>query len=264
VDVVEAAYLDEAGLTRVDALPDWLPPLSDEAAAWTGDGCQYADVGALARALARSLRPRASFREGVCVESLDRVGSGYELGLGTGERVTADSVVLAPGPWLAAPAWRERLTPLETRVKKVVALHIEQPPAAGDGVVVFHDEDAFLLPLHEQRRWLFSYTSQTWDVDPDRLTGSICPSDLAEAREVLISRAPALADAARSGRVFCDAYSPDREPRVRVLDDEGRLVFAGAANGSGYRLAPAIAAEAAHLLRLRAADENVTDQGSRR
>jgi len=257
---VETAYLDEARMSRVDALPDWLPPLSDEIAAWTGEGCQYADVGALARAMARSLRPGTSFREGVCVTALDRSGSGYELTLGTGQRVTADAVVLAPGPWLGAPAWREQVAPLGVRVKKVVALHIEQPPAAEDGVVVFHDEDAFLLPLHEQRRWLFSYTCQIWDVDPDRLTGSVSASDLAEAREVLIRRAPRLADSARSGRVFCDAYSVDREPLVRALDEEGRLVFAGAANGSGYRLAPAIAAEAADLLR--AAVPNVSEQGS--
>ncbi|MEU4621952.1 FAD-binding oxidoreductase [Actinoplanes sp. NPDC023801] len=259
---VETAYLDEAGLSRVDALPDWLPPLSDETAAWTGEGCQYADVGALTRALARSLRPRTSFREGVSVDSLDRAGSEYELRLGTGERVTARSVVLAPGPWLAAPAWRERLIPLGARVKKVVALHIEQPPPAGAGVVVFHDEDAFLLPLHEQGRWLFSYTSQTWDVDPDRLTGAVSPQDMAEAREVLNRRAPGLAGSARSGRVFCDAYSQDREPLVRALDEEGGLVFAGAANGSGYRLAPAVAAEAAHLLRTSV--EKVSDQGSHR
>jgi glycine/D-amino acid oxidase-like deaminating enzyme len=168
--------------------------------------------------------------------------------------------VLAPGPWLAAPAWRDRLARLDVRVKKVVALHIEQPPAAGDGVVVFHDEDAFLLPLHEQRRWLFSYTSQVWDVEPDRLTGSVSAADLADAREVLVRRAPRLAGAARSGRVFCDAYSPDREPLVRALDEEGRLVFAGAANGSGYRLAPAIAAEAADLLRT--AVPTVSEQGS--
>ncbi|MCX5386206.1 FAD-binding oxidoreductase [Streptomyces sp. NBC_00083] len=261
-DQVEAAYLDEAGLSRVDALPDWLPPLSPETAAWTGEGAQYADVGALARVLARSLRPGTTFREGVRVDSLERVGSGYELGLGTGERVTAGSVVLAPGPWLAAPAWRERLAVLDARVKKVVALHIEEPPAARDGVVVFHDEDAFLLPLHGQRRWLFSYTSQVWDVDPDRLTGSLSPSDLAEARDVLLRRAPRLADSARSGRVFCDAYSADREPVVRALDEEGRLVFAGCANGSGYRLAPAIAREAAQLLRT--AVENLSDQGSHR
>jgi glycine/D-amino acid oxidase-like deaminating enzyme len=50
--------------------------------------------------------------------------------------------------------------------------------------------------------------------------------------------------------VFCDAYSPSREPLVRTLDHDARIVFAGAANGSGYRLAPAIAAEAADLLRI--------------
>jgi len=61
---------------------------------------------------------------------------------------------------------------------------------------------------------------------------------------------PELADAASSGRVFCDAYSPTGEPCVRTLDQAGRIVFAGAANGSGYRLAPAIASEAADLLHL--------------
>ena len=35
---------------------------------------------------------------------------------------------------------------------------------------------------------------------------------------------------------------------MRALPADSRLVFAGAANGSGYRLAPAIAAEAADLL----------------
>ena len=46
----------------------------------------------------------------------------------------------------------------------------------------------------------------------------------------------------------CDAYSPEREPQVRALDDARRLIFAGAAGGPGYRLAPAMASEAADLL----------------
>jgi glycine/D-amino acid oxidase-like deaminating enzyme len=53
-----------------------------------------------------------------------------------------------------------------------------------------------------------------------------------------------------SGRVFCDAYGPDTEPLIRALDGTGRIVFSGAANGSGYRLAPAMASEAADLLHL--------------
>jgi glycine/D-amino acid oxidase-like deaminating enzyme len=114
-------------------------------------------------------------------------------------------------------------------------------------VVVFHDEDAFLLPLRHRGHFLFSYTCQEWDLDPDGPVAGLSATHLEEARASLARYAPALADASRAGRVFYDAYSPDREPRVEAVDPAGRVVFAGAANGSGYRLAPAMAAEAASL-----------------
>ncbi|MCO6717110.1 FAD-binding oxidoreductase, partial [Streptomyces sp. CHB19.2] len=75
---------------------------------------------------------------------------GVRLELGTGGDLSVGHVVLAPGPWLSAPAWKHLVAPLGARVKKVVALHIEVPPAPGDGAVVFQDEDAFLLPYHER------------------------------------------------------------------------------------------------------------------
>jgi glycine/D-amino acid oxidase-like deaminating enzyme len=78
----------------------------------------------------------------------------------------------------------------------------------------------------------------------------VSAADISAARDCLRRYSPALAGACRAGRVFCDAYSPDREPVVRALDETGRIVFAGAANGSGYRLAPAIASEAVDLLHL--------------
>jgi glycine/D-amino acid oxidase-like deaminating enzyme len=136
------------------------------------------------------------------------------------------------------------------RVKKVVALHVERTPAPGDGVVVFQDEDAFLLPLHEQGYWLYSYTCTEWDVHPDAVADGLTPDNVEEARASLRRYAPGLAERATSGRVFCDAYSRTGDPRVQPLDPDGRVVFAGAANGSGYRLAPAIASEAADLLNL--------------
>jgi D-arginine dehydrogenase len=169
---------------------------------------------------------------------------------GTGETIIADQVVLAPGPWLAAPAWRELVAPLGLRVKKVVALHIEQRPSPADEVVVFDDEDAFLLPVASRGHWLFSYTCTEWDVDPDALTEGVSASNLGAARDCLRRYSPSLAQACRSGRVFCDAYSRSGEPVVQALDETGRIVFAGAANGSGYRLAPAIAAQAIDLLYL--------------
>lgn len=246
-------YLDEAGLTRTDqvAVADVTIPAG--AGAWTLQGAHYADVDALIQAYARELRPRVRIRESVQVTGVESDADGVLVHLGTGEPLAAGRVVLTPGPWVRHPAWQALLGPLRLRVKKVVALHVERRPEPGDPVVFFPDEDAFLLPLVQRGHWVFSYTCPEWDVDPaapaDRLTG-LSPKDLDEAHECLGRYAPALVPYATSGRVFCDAYSPAREPQVRALDDTGRIVFAGAANGSGYRLAPAIAAEAADLLHL--------------
>jgi glycine/D-amino acid oxidase-like deaminating enzyme len=133
-------------------------------------------------------------------------------------------------------------------VKKIVALHVEQPATTRDHVVLFQDDDAFLLPLPHRGHWLFSYTCRKWDVDPDWPPDGLTAEDIAEAHSCLGRYAPTLVERCTSGRAFCDAYSQDGEPVVRALDDAGRIVFAGAANGSGYRLAPAIAAAAAKTL----------------
>ncbi|SES04864.1 Glycine/D-amino acid oxidase [Streptomyces sp. yr375] len=247
---VREVYLDSAALTPVDAVAGVRLP--EGHAAWDVRGGQYADVHALTQALARDLRGRATLSEGTAVTALEPGPDGVQLGLGTGRTLTAGRVVLAPGPWLAAPAWRELVAPLGARVKKIVALHIDVPPAPGDRVSVFHDEDAFLLPLADRGHWLFSYTCQEWDVDPDTVgDDGLSPADLRDALAVLDRYAPGLGDPRRvSGRVFCDAYGPAGEPLVSALTADRRVVFAGAANGSGYRLAPALAAEAADLIDL--------------
>ncbi|UQA97679.1 FAD-binding oxidoreductase [Streptomyces halobius] len=243
-------YLPEAKLRPATELPATIGPLPAGMSAWEGDGCQYADVHALTQVLARELRPTAEFREGVQVTGVTPTADGVHLDLGTGDALTAGHVVLAPGPWLAAPAWKDLVAPLGARVKKVVALHIEIPPAADERAIIFQDEDAFLLPYHERGHWLFSYTCQEWDVDPDTVPASLSPTGRGEALATLRQYAPHLVKHCTSGRVFCDAYGPDAEPLVRALTEDGRVVFAGAANGSGYRLAPAITAEAADLLPL--------------
>ncbi|HEX6873810.1 MAG TPA: FAD-binding oxidoreductase, partial [Micromonosporaceae bacterium] len=78
--------------------------------------------------------------------------------------------------------------------------------------------------------------------------GGLRQDHLAEANDILARYAPALAGRCVSGRVFCDAYTPNRQPLVSAVDDRARIVFAGGANGSGYRLGPAIAAETVDLL----------------
>ncbi|MFJ5552115.1 NAD(P)/FAD-dependent oxidoreductase [Streptomyces sp. NPDC093225] len=241
------AYLPEAGLRPIDALPPQVPALPAGYGLWEGDGCQYADVHALTQTLAAELRPAAAFREGVAVTALDPGPDGVRLTLTGGAELTAGHVVLAPGPWLAEPAWADLVAPLGARVKKIVALHVEVPPTPEDRAIVFHDEDAFLLPFHHRGHWLFSYTCQEWDVDPAAVDPAVSAAHLDEALALLGGYAPELAAACVSGRVFCDAYGPENTALVEPLAD-GRVVFAGAASGSGYRLAPALAARAADLI----------------
>lgn len=251
-DRLGGGYLDLAAPSPVDVVANSAVALPEGSRAWHITGSHYTDVHQLAQTIAAELRPRVRFLEGVAVTGLASGTGAVTLYSGTGERLVADCVVLAPGPWLSVPAWHDRLAPLGLRVKKVVALHIEQRPDLTDEAVVFDPDDAFLLPLAHRGHWLFSYPCHEWDVDPDGLTAGLSAADLGSARDCLRRYAPALADACRAGRVFCDAYSPDREPLVRALDGAGRIVFAGATNGSGYRLAPAIGSEVVDLLHLQA------------
>jgi D-arginine dehydrogenase len=221
------------------------------ARAWRINGGHYCDVPRLAQELAALLRPRVTFAEGVAVAGLVPGGDGGEavtVECGTGERLAAAAVVLTPGPWLAAPAWRDLIAPLRLRVKRIAALHIALPPSPGDEAVVFESDDAFLLPLGYRGHWLFSYRCPEWDVEPDRLADGLTAAHLGEAQNLLRRYSPALAGACAGGRTFCDAYSPGGEPVVVPLDPAGRIVFAGAGCGAGYRLGPAIAAEAADLV----------------
>ncbi|RST19071.1 FAD-binding oxidoreductase [Streptomyces sp. WAC05374] len=249
-DQVARAYLPEARLRPAGAVPGGIARVPDGHAAWDGDGCQYADVAALTQALALDLRSRADFREATPVTGIEPGADEVRLALGTGDTLAAGRVVLAPGPWLDEPAWADLVRPLGARVKKIVALHIERTPAPDAPVVVFHDEDAFLLPLHHRGHWLFSYTCQEWDVTPRDAGPGLSPAHRAEALEVLGRYAPELAGERVSGRVFCDAYGPEFAPLVEPVTDDGRVVFAGAASGSGYRLAPAVAGDVLAALAL--------------
>lgn len=255
-------HLDSAKLARVDPGSGVLLPeveVPDGAAVWTIEGCHYADVHAFAQHLAGTLRERATVREGVRVAAVEPQDDAVRLDLGTGEELRVDRVLLAPGPWIHDPAWRDLVAPLGLRVKRIVAMHVDRPVGEDDPVVVFPDEDAFLLPLRHRGHFLFSYTCQEWDFDPDGPVEGLSATHLVEAQACLGRYAPALAAHCRAGRVFYDAYSPEREPRIETLDPAGRVVFAGAGNGSGYRLAPAMAAAAAAMVAPASAPLDVTD-----
>jgi glycine/D-amino acid oxidase-like deaminating enzyme len=216
-------------------------------ATWHVPGCQVADVGGLVSALSVELRSRVQVLEGIRVEAVAECVDGVCVKLSTGETLDVDKAILAPGPWVHAKEWRNYTASLDVRVKKIVALHINRPVPDDAVALLFPEEDAFIVPLLHRGHWLFSFTCLEWDVAPDDLHVGLSATNLHEAKNVLARYAPELATRVRSGRVFCDAYSPSREPLVAIVGNTGNVAFAGAANGSGYRLAPAMANQAARL-----------------
>ncbi|WP_157930415.1 NAD(P)/FAD-dependent oxidoreductase [Glycomyces xiaoerkulensis] len=240
-DRIAEQYFQQAAIRRTDRsaldAPGFRPP--DGTAVWEAEGSHYADVEDVAGRLVRAVRDRASVWEGSEVVGLRPLDGATAVDLGQGRTLTAASVVLAPGPWIRHPAWADLLAPLGVRVKKIVALHIEHEPRRGRPLTILQDDDAFIVPYFERGHLLFSYTCDEWDVDPDRPLGALDDEALQQGRAVLRRYFPDLADACVSGRVFCDTYSPHREPVIRAVADG--VFYAGAANGSGYRLAPAVA-----------------------
>lgn len=225
-----------------------LLPWPEGFAFWHVPGCHYADVGTLVRMLARELRGRANLLEGVAVAAVAERPHGVDVTLGTGDVLQVEKVVLAPGPWVDSDGWCELTAPLGLRVKKIVAFHLDHPLPGGAAAVLFPEEDAFIVPMHDRGHWLFSYTCPEWDVAPDELHGGITDRNLSEAQAILRRYGAGLAPKICAGRVFCDAYSPAREPVVGTVGATGNVIFAGGACGSGYRLAPGIADEVTRLL----------------
>ncbi|MCX8957641.1 NAD(P)/FAD-dependent oxidoreductase [Erwinia psidii] len=246
---VEEKYLPLVGFHQLancsSDIIDLTAAAGDDLRVLKGNGANYANVFALVNYYMHSLRDNIDYLEGTEVESIQRDTNGYLLSLRSGVNLHARQTIVVPGPWVNHPLCHKALSASGIRVKKIVAAHINVTPTEQAPLIVFDEEDAFLLPCHHRKQWLFSYTCKEWDVDPETIR-ALTAADLANARDTLAKYAPALADQIHDGRVFCDAYSPGSEPTVIRANDG--VIYAAGCNGSGYRLAPAIAAEVIHLM----------------
>ncbi|MGB7977779.1 MAG: FAD-dependent oxidoreductase [Chlamydiales bacterium] len=215
---------------------DLLFPISD---------AHYANVGGIIHHYLEEIRLSQTTKlwEGVAVSEISCQKNTVAISLADGRRIESQKVILAPGPWVKKNSLNGILDHLPIRTKKIVALHIDRKPEPNDPGLFLFDLDAFLLPLHHLGYWLFSFTCQEWEVLPDPTTLAIRPEDRDLALSILWKYFPDLAPHANSGRVFCDAYSNDRVPIIAKLPINPNIVFIGATNGSGYRLAPGIAIE---------------------
>lgn len=216
-------------------------------------GGRYGSPDSAARALLRAYAsPERLCWEGTQVERYERSGGGITLRCTDGRTINAARLVAAPGAWITSSPWPEGGGPRDIRIKKVAALHVERVPEADAPVLMFFEHDSFLLPRVDERRWILSFASDEWDCPPEPSKLAIDGADRAKALSVLTRYVPGFAEHLHSGRVFCDAYTPDRTPLVAPLDGPA-AVLAGGCCGSGYRLAPGIAELAlelagAHLL----------------
>jgi glycine/D-amino acid oxidase-like deaminating enzyme len=202
-------------------------------------GIVQALVGVLT---AREQRPRArcAVMEGGEVVRISSDDGGHRIELHDGRALAAERVALCVGPWLGSGLPQITGAGVEVRTKKVVSLLIPEDPPDDAPVIYLFEHEAFLMPQPEHRRWLFSFRSEEWDVAPSAAL-RLSRDDLARATAILDLHVPRGVPVPFGAQVFCDAYTPTRDPLVTGLAGHPGLVVIGGAGGSGVRLAPAMA-----------------------
>ncbi|SIT19441.1 Glycine/D-amino acid oxidase [Thalassolituus maritimus] len=214
---------------------------------WQCSSCYRGDLHVITQQITRSLGDALEIIEGHFVESIDENDRGIHIKFAGGRLVQASYCIMCPGPWVNSPSFAKYTAPLNIEIKKIVAFHVAWPVSINSAAHYFTDDDAFLLPLLDKQYWLYSYTCQTWGVDPQGLL-YVSASDIDTGKSILEKYSLTMSQLVHSGRAFCDAYSPHREPVVDYVNSNKSIVFAGASNGSGFRLAPAISKKVVELL----------------
>jgi glycine/D-amino acid oxidase-like deaminating enzyme len=186
--------------------------------------------------------------EGAEVVSVDDESSGFAVLFSDGRKILSERLIVATGPWMTTGLGDPFSKSLGVQIKKVVALHIEVPLPAAAPVIYFAEDDAFFLPVPEQKKIILSFTSNEWDCSPEISRLRITRQDRDTAVSILKRYYPSFVERCHGGRVFCDAYTPDRAPLVCRIPSAHSLVIAGGCSGAGVRLAPAVAIEALQTL----------------
>ncbi len=186
--------------------------------------------------------------EGIKIQKIKKQDDNlYGLLTSTQELISSKRILIATGPWLVAglvtglDSMKPIIKEKNIRTKKIVSLHINRIPNETDPIIFFFDEQAFLLPDINTKQWLFSFTAEEWDCEPNVQKLVITKEDQILAFSILEKYCPTLIEHCRGGRVFCDAYDSNLTPLIFEMSDMPNIIVAGAGAGSGFRLGPAIA-----------------------
>jgi glycine/D-amino acid oxidase-like deaminating enzyme len=185
---------------------------------------------------------------GTEIVTVGKSGDNHVLETRDGRRFLAKRLAVCIGPWLAGSALVPLPVRADVRTKKVVAFHIPIAPPPDASAVYLFDHDAFLLPQPERRCWFYSFRSEHWDCKPESSGLYVDSSELERAKDILGLYLPLEGCDRWGARIFCDAYTPTRDPLIERVPDLPCCVVAGGCSGSGIRLAPAIAERIVTLL----------------
>ena len=229
-----------------DELPSAYPMLGTDPYefAVSDDAAAYSDATDVTGGLVRAAQSNgATVRTGVTVEAI-RQSEGTVEGVDTDEgRVTADSVVVAAGPWterLLEPLGVE--VPITTTREQIFLLDppaefaaesLEDLPTSGTGggwYIRPDFGDGVLLATH--------HTDEA--VDPDRYSDKPDQALLLELLDGLEEFVPGLADAGVMGE-YCGIYSttPDHDFIIDEVGPEGCVLACGF-SGHGFKHGPAV------------------------
>lgn len=212
---------------------------------WVAD--PYRLTHRLAMHEAGSDGPESMVVEGIEIEDIVREKGGLRLKRSDGRSTRARRVIVAPGPWMNQGPTHTWADDMAIRTKRTVCLHFRRSVASPAPVLIFYDEQAFILPLPDRHRILMNYTADEWDVSPQIGEMHITEKDTSIALGILERFVPGLVDEYTGGQVFCDAYAPHRRPRIESVDALPGCVLLAGGSGSGVRLAPALAERAIDL-----------------
>lgn len=179
--------------------------------------------------------------------------TGIELADGSG--VAASSYVFACGPWL--PKLFPRL--LGPRIFPTRQEVFFFAPPAGDarfgpdafpGWADFNDGDIFYgMPDLEGRGFKIAHDRHGPPIDPDRGDRVASPEGLAEARDYLAKRFPALAGVALNEARVCQyENSSNGDLLIDRHPEADNVLLVGAGSGHGFKHGPEVGRYAAELL----------------
>lgn len=212
----------------------------------------YGDGYATAQALAATLRSRGvSIRQGTKVAAVEAAG-GRVTGvvLADGERVGADVVVLAAGPWsmpLAAGLGIE--LPIKPMLVQEVLIDPQQDLGAPP---VFSDLVSMQYVHVRGQELLFGNSAGEGSIvplaDPDKAPGRASDQAVEATAEKALHRFPGILDprVSTTSTGVLDT-TPDSNPIVSATDIEGMYVAAGM-SGHGFKIAPALGEMTAGLI----------------